>query len=102
MKLSKSIKKVLSLFLNHEITVLSWGVTAINIQEKTIDFSVNGLKYKGTVSIMPKDSLYCVLLGDKTIMCTDWNLIYCLDNEIEKTENYSDELEKKLLNIISK
>jgi hypothetical protein len=92
MALTTSLKLLLVKFLNESITVGSWGVTDILVEESRLTFKVNGFLYQGTVEIHVNDSLYSVsLAGDKFTTSLD-TLVSKLDEKIERTPNYTSDL----------
>ena len=81
------------LLANDEI-VGSWGITDIEISFNSISFNVNGFLYVGRVLIFPNDSnLYTIELSTQTFEHIELDrVVQVLDSEIEKSEDYIQEL----------
>ena len=88
MKLNQKIKKLLIKLLENEVTVLSWGISNIQVSICNLSFEVNGFKYKGNVQITIENKGYRLILKEKNIICSLDNIVSIMDNEIEKNENY--------------
>ena len=88
MKLNKEIKKLLVKLLENEVTVLSWGISNIQISNRILSFEVSGFKYNGAVQITIDNKRYRIILNDKNIICSLDDLVPIMDNEIESSENY--------------
>lgn len=94
--MNKNIKKALICLLQEEEKVSSWGICKINIDENSINFNVDGFLYKGSVSIKCNETYYEIHFEHREIIhCSDvGELTDILDSNIEKTENYQQDLEK--------
>lgn len=96
MKLTKEIRNLLITLLGNQDTVASWGISNILIRKKCICFDVSGFKYQGPVEISAScNSCYGVKIGENdfgTVKLGD--VISTLDNGIEYTETYYDDIEK--------
>lgn len=92
----KEIREVLVLLLGARDVVASWGMSNININPHFLSFTVNGLRYKGKVRIIPDPKAqYAVVLGKgNKFYCTAEDMVSQLDTIIEHTESYSDDLLK--------
>ncbi len=104
MKLDSNLKMALIELLKHEVEVSSWGIYNIKVMENSANFCVDGLRYKGKVSIKPtltEINEFEVLFsnGEKRITMLD-SLIETLDTYIERTENYKDNIKEYIISII--
>ena len=92
---SNEIRDVLVALLEDNIVVTSWGLSNLTVKDGIIFFSVNGLKYKGEISIKVSDlqSGYDLHIGEKTIKGCKLNLIVkTIDYEVEYSPNYMSQL----------
>jgi hypothetical protein len=98
MKLSSGIKSVLLTFLEDELIISSWGLSCINITSNILRFNVDGIKYKGIVSIEAlNDSDYIVTIGEQSYNVKGTKLIKeFIDEQIECSDNYTLDLERWL------
>ena len=96
--MNEKLKKALICLLQEEEKVSSWGICKINIDESSINFNVDGFLYKGCVSIKCGETCYEIHFEHgKEICCSDaGELTDILDSNIEKTENYQQDLENWL------
>lgn len=93
MELSINIKLAISELLKDKVITASWGIKDINITYSSLIFYVNGLKYKGKVTITPDNNVYNIHINNKTIEnCKLEHLLKTLDSEIEQTSNYGEDL----------
>lgn len=92
--MKKEIRNLVNRLLHEELIVQSWGITNIQIIENVIRFEVCGFKYKGLIIISTDANGYNVNIGNKNIQSSLDNIINVLDDEIEKTENYTSDLSK--------
>lgn len=92
------VKKALICLLQEEEKVSSWGICQINIDENTINFNVDGFLYKGRISIKCDETCYEIRFehGTKILCANTIELADILDSNIEKTENYQQDLENWL------
>lgn len=95
MKLNKTIKSAMISLLNEEIVVTSWGISDISIKENSFCFHVDGFRYKGSVSIISNDlDTLDVELANKQIHnIKPEDILTTLDEIIEASDNYLDELQ---------
>jgi len=56
--MNKYVKKALICLLKEEVKVSSWGIYNITIDESSINFNVDGLIYKGCISIRCYETYY--------------------------------------------
>ena len=83
--------------LQNEIIVASWGIKNIVIEDKFLRFDVDGLKYQGKVTIQAKENgEYALFFGQKLVTCRINSIVNTLDYLIERTDNYTDDLEQIL------
>ena len=94
MTLSSPIQTLLLMLLANDEIVGSWGITDIEISFNSISFNVNGFLYVGRVLIFPNDSnLYTIELSTQTFEHIELDrVVQVLDSEIEKSEDYIQEL----------
>ncbi len=92
MELSKGIRSLLVTFLNDSVIIASWGITDIKIEDNKLSFKVDGLIYQGAVVIIEQDCNYLVIMEDCEFSSNLDILVNALDEKIEKTENYTDDL----------
>lgn len=97
-----NVKKALICLLQEEEKVSSWGIYKINIDESSINFNVDGFLYKGCISIKCDETNYEIHFEHgKIIRCSDaGKLTDILDSNIEKTEDYQQDLENWLSSFI--
>lgn len=95
MKLMKELRNLLVEFLRNEITVASWGISNIEIDEKSISFSVSGFKYHGRVEIFVcEGNGYCIrFTKDELKIIELGEVIPQMDDYIEHSENFEQDLE---------
>ncbi len=88
--MSNEIRNILLLFLKEKVIVASWGMSEISILPNCLTFSVEAMKYKGTVRITPVGTADCMVgLADKqTFQCSTEDLVSTLDGVIEKSDGY--------------
>jgi len=93
--MNKMVKKALICLLQEEEKVSSWGICKINIDDSTINFNVDGFLYKGRISIKCDETCYEIYFehGKKLCCANAIELTDILDSNIEKTENYQQDLE---------
>lgn len=95
--MNKNVIKAIIYLLKEEEKVLSWGMTNISIKGSSIHFDVDGFIYQGHIIIKCDEMYYEIQLEDgKKIRCLDVELTDILDSNIERTENYQQDLEKWL------
>ena len=90
--MEKGIRDLVVRLLDDEVTVQSWGITNIQIQDNAVKFIVSGFKYNGMVQISTNANGYKVSIETKSIQTTLENIVGVLDEIIEKTENYTTDL----------
>ncbi len=87
----QNIRPILNVLVNNDIIVMSWGISNFEYDENNVSFNVNGLKYRGNISIKCSfDKLHYRLFAGKHLIkeCFLEEIVSILDNEIEKDENY--------------
>ena len=96
--MNKNVKKALICLLKEEEKVSSWGITNITIDESSINFKVDGFLYKGSLSIRCDETYYEIHFEcGKILKCLDaTELTDILDSNIEKTDNYQQDIENWL------
>ena len=88
------LKKAL---LSNLVRYYSWGVKDLHVSDRDITFTVNALKYKGEIKIFAKDNEYIALLIHNNAIFHSKNassLINIIDNYIEKSETYQNDVIK--------
>jgi len=89
-----NIKKVLLILLNEEFLVSSWGLSDISITGTSIYFHVDGFVYKGGIRIGCDNLGYQITFDDgRIIHCSLHDLVSVLDSNIEKNDDYIQNLE---------
>lgn len=89
--MNEKIKNALITLLNDELTVASWGISNITINDSSFEFMVSGFIYQGKVSVSTKNSNYLITLDNGySEECNIDNLVHYLDLIIEKIPAYSD------------
>lgn len=98
MEISNGIKSLLLSLLEDKVVVSSWGISNITISNASLKFDVNGIKYKGTIIIESLNSNdYNIRIDNNSINVNNpSDLIILLDYEIEKTDDYLYDLQKRL------
>lgn len=92
-----NIKKALVILLNEEVIVSSWGLSNIFITGTSIRFHVDGFVYKGEIRIGCGDLSYHVTFDNgRIIHCSLHELLSVLDSNIEKNDDYIQNLEARL------
>ena len=94
--MNRRMKELIENLLENKIVLQSWGIANIQIQDSSITFDVNGMKYCGPVFISIVRNGYEVRLDSKSFEVSSGNIISALDNEIEKTNNYLSDLQEWL------
>ena len=94
--MKKELRTLLVRLLKDEVTMQSWGITNIQIDDSSLRFDVSGMKYVGTVSISIDNCGYKIHIGTKSVLASIDDVISILDNEIERTENYISDLSKMI------
>ena len=96
MALFESIRNIAILLLQEEVIIASWGISNVKIFDSHICFHVNGLKYNGLVDIQAKDGeMFEILLNETSIgQCHLDNAVNTIDNAVEKTDYYQQDLEE--------
>lgn len=96
--MNSNLKEALICLLKEKEKVSSWGISNISIDESSINFNVDGFLYKGCVSIRCDETFYEIHLerGKKLKCLNAVELTDILDSNIEKTENYQQDLESWL------
>ena len=95
--MNEKIKKALIILLNDELTVASWGISNITINESSFEFMVSGFIYQGKVSISIKNSNYLITFENGySEECNIDNLVQYLDSKIEKIPDYDNAVLKWL------
>lgn len=93
MKISKALKLVLITLLEDKVKVASWGISNIVIKPTIITFNVDGIKFKGLVTVEVTGISYTLKIGEDSYtelnLC---NLVEFMDNKIECTTNYLSDL----------
>lgn len=84
-------RNLLILFLRNWLVTASWGISDIAISDKGIAFSVDAMKYKGRIEILPASATDCTvcLQGKGKFLCSNKTLIHQLDRLIEHCDDYS-------------
>ena len=83
--MNEKIKKALIILLNDELTVASWGISNITINESYFEFMVSGFIYQGKVSISIKNSNYLITFENGySEECNIDNLVHYLDATLKK------------------
>ncbi len=92
--MSNEIRNILLLFLKEKVIVASWGMSEIKILTDGLTFSVEAMKYKGTVRISPVGTADCMVsfANKRTFQCRTENLVSALDGVIEKSDDYFEDL----------
>lgn len=98
MKLSKDIRNLLINFLSNQNVVASWGISNIQIEENSISFTVCGMKYQGGVSVNRfGKNVYDVKMREKVYKSLKMHdVINKIDDYIEHTDNYQEDVKKWL------
>ena len=91
--MEKELKIVMLTLLADKIKAMSWGITNILITNAEIEFNVSGFLYQGKVHIIAKDGVCCISLQGKEIKCSIGEITNTLDMLIERSSNYTSELE---------
>ena len=95
--MNEKIKNALITLLNDELTVASWGISNITINDSSFEFMVSGFIYKGKVSVSTKNSNYLITLENGySEECNIDNLVHYLDSKIEKVNDYDNAVLKWL------
>lgn len=96
MKLAKEIRNLLITLLGNQDTVASWGISNILIRKKCVCFDVSGFKYQGPVEISSTcNNCFGVKIGESDFVTVKLeDVISTIDNGIEHTETYCDDIEK--------
>ena len=91
MKLDRSLRLALITLLKDNVTVKSWGISNINIKPTILTFDVDGMKFKGTVSIeVSGTSKYTISIGHISYAnCIPNNMVRFIDEKIEYTADYT-------------
>ena len=98
MKISKALKLVLITLLEENVKVASWGISNIVIKPTILAFNVDGIKFKGLVTIEVTGTTYTLKLGKETYTELDIsNLVKFMDNKIECTTDYLSDLREWLV-----
>lgn len=102
--MNNKVKLAVATLLKKEVIVATWGIYNIAINDSSIEFSVQGFNYCGSVKIEPQNELYyCIKLNNGDIYkCNITELIEVLDNIIEKTTDYDKKLERWIIKCINK
>ena len=99
MELDKALRLALITLLEDKVTVASWGISNIIIKPSILIFDVDGMKYKGTVSVEASStSGYTIKIGEESY--SNWtldSLVSILDKRIECTANYLEDLREWIL-----
>ena len=98
MNLSKGMRNLLIMFLNNQDIVASWGISNIKIKKNSATFNVTGFKHQGAINIrVITDISYLVNFGNVTIReISIVDIISKIDDYIENTNNYQEEVKKWL------
>ncbi len=91
--MKEELKTMIICLLQEKITVISWGITDIQITDTNLIFKANGLKHKGIVDIGIHKDGYQIKINDKSYICTIDNIVRTLDRLIEHTDNYISDIE---------
>ena len=96
MTFNKILRLALISFLENEVIVASWGISNITINQNSLIFDVNAMKYKGSISVVTtNNSGYIVHIGKETYNnCSLDNLVSFIDSKIEYTPDYFTDLKK--------
>lgn len=88
--MNKKIKSLMRVFINNQVIVNSWGITEIGIHEEYLMFKVDGLKYKGMISIQAEKDDYIIRLNSSNTIkeSSPDKVVDYLDSIIEKSDNY--------------
>ncbi len=93
--MNANIRQALAILLDEGLKVSSWGISSISIGEDFVSFNVDGLIYKGRVQIKGEDNGYCLMFDDgKAQTCPAEYLVQVLDENIEKTSTYRNDLQE--------
>lgn len=104
------VKYIISILTSNIYVWMSWGADDLRIARRNgytregLSFKVNGFKFKGRVTVLYNggSDLFDVFLKDKNGNETKIeglyfdNLVETIDNHIEKTENYKEDVEEWL------
>lgn len=87
------IRCLMQTMLEAQETVASWGITNIKIGNDAISFDVCGFKFEGSVFIKTNNHGYDVYLNNELKVHSEHkDIVCCLDNLVERTDNYEDDL----------
>lgn len=98
------MRKILIELLNEETIVGSWGITNIDIADMSLSFDVSAMRYKGRISIEPKENIDTevnVTFLDGSIDNIATNLSSIVE-DVDKQIEYSDDYNSKLADWIHK
>ena len=92
--MNKIIRLALIEMLNSSEIVASWGISEIQFANNKLIFNVNAFKYKGKICISANriDNCKVLLNGGKELICDLKGLVSSLDELIEHTETYYEDL----------
>ena len=95
-----TIKLLAIKLLQEEVVIASWGITKVEIEDSCLRFNVNGLKYSGSIIITVLDNKnYEVIFGEHSQGIYQLeDILSFLDNAIEKTDRYKQDVEKCIMN----
>jgi hypothetical protein len=84
------IRHLLLLFLRERVITTSWGISNIRISTKSIAFNVDAMRYHGHIEISPINTTDCIVRIGETgkFQCSNEDLIFLLDNFIERSTCY--------------
>ena len=96
--MTKEIKQIVVTILKNSTIASSWGISNIRIMRNSVFFSVEAMKYKGDVVIKATPNEECIVTfrDGINISCTHDTLVKTIDEKIEYSENYIEEIQKWL------
>lgn len=96
--MTKEVKQIIISILKDSEIASSWGISNIRIMNNSVVFSVDGMKYKGDVVIKASSDKKCILKfkDEIDISCTYDMLVKTIDEKIEYSANYIEEIQKWL------
>ena len=98
MELNRALRLVLITLLKDQVTVASWGISNIVIKPSVLTFNVDGMKFKGIVSVKVTGTTYTLHIGKDSYSNLDLNtLVGFMDERIECTTDYLSDLRKWLV-----
>lgn len=94
--MNETLRLLIITLLENKVTVASWGISNITINSNIMVFDVDGLKYKGKVSIKVTGlASYTIRIGDMSYSdCRLENLVNFIDSKVERTNEYLKDLKE--------